>query len=107
MLKWQAIAFAFAGTFLIFGLPGIPGDMRQFAEALGMPPAEWQWWNYLMVGGGVFGMLLFGYLMVMELRKRWTRKPPEWQLEKIKLINNWLEVPETAKRLIILRNSLV
>ena len=67
-----------------------------------MPPAEWQWWNYLMVGGGVFGMLLFGYLMVMELRKRWTRKPPEWHLEKIKLINNWLEVPETAKRLIIL-----
>ena len=39
-------------------LPSIFGDMRQFAEALGMPSAEWQWWNYLMVGGGLFGMAL-------------------------------------------------
>ena len=42
----------------IVGFPSIFGDMRQFAEALGMPSAEWQWWNYLMVGGGLFGMAL-------------------------------------------------
>ena len=38
-----------------------------------MPPAEWQWWNYAMVGGGAFFMFLSLSVLVSGVWKKLKR----------------------------------
>ena len=74
MLTRSALLFAFAAVPAILGLPNIFADMRQLAETLGMPPAEWHWWNYSMVGGGLFVMALSAYGMALGGYRIYTRR---------------------------------
>ena len=73
MLTRSALLFAFAAVPAILGFPSIFADMRQLAETLGMPPAEWHLWNYLMVGGGLFVMALGAYGMALGAHRRWAQ----------------------------------
>ena len=77
MFSRSAILFACAAVPAIVGFPSMFAELRQLAEALGMPPTEWHLWNYLMVYGGLFGMAIGSYGMAKAAR-RWfaQRKRP-------------------------------
>ena len=85
MLTRSALLFAIAAVSAIVGFPSIFADIRQLAEILGMPPAEWFLWNYLMVGGGLFFMALAAYGMYAH----WHSRPSFLHLRRTK--------PETEK----------
>ena len=66
MRRTSALYFAVAVFLLLLSLPGIPEQIRAFAELLGMSGAEWNWWNYV-------GVSLALILMFYSLHPLWQR----------------------------------
>ena len=84
MFTRPAIVFALAAVSTIIGFPQIFNDLPELAEALGMPPAEWQWWNYVMVGGGLFFVSLSIYWMALSVFNTFMqRNQPQGQVHRV------------------------
>ena len=61
MWSVPAICFALAGFTILLSLPGMPEQVRDFVEWVGMSGADWHWWNYLGVSIGLILMFLSIY----------------------------------------------